>query len=189
MSANIKNIKDKGGNKIAIVELDQNGAIPGNLAAGQNCLDLGHIANSGLAINAKKTMFKNEAGETVAADFDFEGITSGILMETDKQKLDMLAIGVRNKRHLEYKYLGIKGGAHQEVFKIVEITPQMKVSTPGGAKSMPYESTAISLHDDFVISAFTLSSIENALGIDIKSPGPVTIPEGLEQVIIETEVA
>ena len=189
MSANIKNIKDKGGNKIAIVELDVNDSIPVNLVSGQNCLDLGHLANSELAIKTKKTLFKNEAGETVATDFDFEGNTSGILMETDKQKLDMLSIGVRNKRHLEYKYLGIKGGSHQEVFKIVEVTPQMKVSSPGGAKSMPYESTAIVMHSNYVISPLAISEIESALSIDIKTPGPVTIPDGQEHVIIETEVA
>ncbi len=189
MSANLGNIKDKGGNKIAVVELDDNIQLPSTLTAGTNCIDAGHIANSDLAIKTKKTIFKNEAGETVAADFDYEGITSGILMETDKQKLDFFAFAVRNKKHLEYKYLGIKSGKYQEVFKIVEITPQMKLAAPGGTKSMPYESTAIVLRDNYTISTGAIGQIETALGIDIKTAGPVTIPGGAEHVIVETTVS
>jgi hypothetical protein len=189
MSANLGNIKDKGGNKIAVVELDENNQIPFGLTAGANCIDAGHIANSDLAIKTKKTIFKNEAGETVASDFDYEGITSGILMETNKQKLDFFAFTVRNKKHLEYKYLGFKGGNYQEVFKIVEITPQMKIAAPGGSKSMPYESTAIVIRDNFTISSGSIAQIERALGIDIKTAGPVTIPGGTEHVIVETAVS
>lgn len=188
MSSNINNIKDKGGNKIAIAELDSSGQIVSSLSAGINCLDAGHLANSGLEVKTKKTLHKNEAGESVASDYEYEGITSGILMETDKQKLDYLTFGVRNKKHLEYKYLGIKNGSHQEVFKIVEITPQMKLSSPGSAKSMPYESTAAFKTADFVLSQNSISAIEAALSIDIKTAGPVTIPKGSEHVIVETAV-
>jgi len=189
MSSNLGNIKDKGGNKIAVVELDSSSQIPSSLTAGTNCIDAGHIANSDLAIKTKKTIFKNEAGEAVAADFDYEGITSGILMETDKQKLDFFAFAVRNKKHLEYKFLGIKGGNYQEVFKVVEITPQMKIAAPGGAKSMPYESTAIVMRDNYTISSDAIRQIETALGIDIKTAGPVIIPGGSEHVIVETAVS
>jgi hypothetical protein len=189
MSANLKNIRDKGGNKIAIVALNELDQLPSILTSGTNCLDLGHLANSDIAIKTKKTVYKNEAGETVAADFDYEGITGGILMETDKLKLDYLSFIVRNKRHLEYKYLGIKGGNYQEVFKIAEITPQMKISSPGGIKSMPYESTAVMLSADFDITGSQITDIEAALGIDIKTAGPVTIPTGSEHVIVETRVS
>ena len=189
MSSNINNIKDKGGNKIAVAELDSSGQIVTNLTAGVNCLDAGHLANSDLSVKTKKTSHRNEAGEIAASDYEYEGITSGILMETDKQKLDYLSFGVRNKKHLEYKYLGIKNGSHQEVFKIVEITPQMKISAPGGAKSMPYESTAVFKNTDFVLSQNSISAIEAALSIDIKTAGPVTIPKNSEHVIVESAVS
>jgi hypothetical protein len=178
MSSNLRNIGDKGGNKIAVFELDSNLQFPVELVSGVNCLDLGHIANSELALKTKKTVYKNEAGQVVASDFEHEGATTGTLMETDKLKLDFLTYTVRNKKYLEYKYLGIKGGNHQESFKIAEITPQMKISSPGGAKSMQYESTAVANGSDFVLDQQMIYAAELALGINIRTSGPVTIMQG-----------
>lgn len=188
MPTNISNIKDKGGNKISLAELDENYLLPGHWTAGVNCIDLGHIASSQLEMKTARTKFKNEAGEPVSTEHEFEGITTAVLMETDKEKADFLAFRTRNRKYLEYKYLGIKGGKHQESFKIAEVTPQMKMASPGGTKSLQYESSSCILPSDFVISTQGIIDFETALGINIRTAGPVTIAARTEHVIIETPV-
>ena len=188
MPTNISNIKDKGGNKISLAELDDNYQLSGHMTQGVNCIDLGHMASSQLEIKTTRTKFKNEAGEPVASENEFEGITTAVLMETDKEKADFLAFKTRNRKYLEYKYLGIKGGKHQESFKVAEVTPQMKISSPGGTKSLQYESSSFILPVDFVISAQSIIDLETALGINIRTNGPVTIPARTEHALVETPV-
>ncbi|HWA06952.1 MAG TPA: hypothetical protein VG961_10430, partial [Ignavibacteria bacterium] len=82
----------------------------------------------------------------------------------------------------------IKGGKHQEVFKIADVTPQMHFKTPGGTKAMKYESVSIVQPQAVVISAGSITAIEAALGVNIRAAGPVTIPAEQEHIIVETEL-
>ena len=109
-------------------------------------------------------------------------------METSKLITDYLAFGTRGKLHLEIKYEGIKGGKHQEVFKIADVTPQMHFKTPGGTKAMKYVSTSIIQLQPVTFSAANIAAIEAAFGINIKTTGPVTIPVEQEHVIVETDI-
>ncbi len=181
-----RSLRDKGGNLLVIVELDSSNAIPGTITNGANALNCGLIFESQLDIEANVEKFKAEDGKTFGQDEEYEGKTSGVLMETSKLIADYLAFGTRSKIHLEIKYEGIKDGKHQEVFKIVDVTPQMHFKTPGGTKAMRYDSTAIPQPAPVVFSAANLSAIEAALGIAIRTPGPVTLPADQEHVIVET---
>ena len=109
-------------------------------------------------------------------------------METSKLITDYLSFGTRGKLHLEIKYEGIKGGNHQEIFKIADVTPQMNFKTPGGAKAMKYESVSIVQSQPVTFSSANLSAIESALGINIHAVGLVTIPTEQEHVIVETGI-
>jgi hypothetical protein len=51
---------------------------------------------------------------------------------------------------------------------------------------MKYESIAIPQQSLVTISGSDLTAIESALGVNIRTAGPVTIPAGQEHVIIET---
>lgn len=184
-----RSLRDKGGNLLVIVELDSNNAIPGTITNGTNALNCGLISESKLDIEANVEKFKAEDGKTYGQDEEYEGKTSGVLMETSKLIADYLAFGVRNKTHLEIKYEGIKDGRHQEVFKIVDVTPQMHFKTPGGTKSMKYESLAIPQPAAVTFSANNLSAIETAFGISIRASGPITLPADQEHVIVETNVS
>lgn len=179
-------LRDKGGNQLAIVEIDSGGLIPGSIVNGVNALNCGLISESQLDIDANVEKFKAEDGKTYGQDAEFEGKTSVVLMETSKLIADYLAFGTRDKTHLEIKYEGIKDGKHQEVFKIVNVTPQMHFKTPGGTKAMKYESTAIPQQSPVTVSGSDLAAIESALGVNIRTAGPITIPAGQEHVIIET---
>lgn len=189
MPVSITDINDKGGNKIAIVELDNDFVVVPALAEGTNCLDLGLLASSEIEMKANKEEFKSEDGVIRQTSYEYLADTTGILMEINKQVVDFLCYSVRNRIYLEYKYLGIRGGKYQEMFKIVKVTPQMKLATPGGAKSMPYESTAICPTNTVVISAENITAIKAALmHVGIKTPGPVVIGGNIEFTMMETDV-
>ena len=184
-----RSLRDKGGNRLIIVELDENLAIPHGIANGVNALDCGLIFSSQVDVDAKIEKFKAEDGKTYSQEETYEGKTSGVLMETSKLIADYLAFGVRDKVHLEIKYEGIKGGRHQEVFRLADVTPQMHFKTPGGTSAMKYESFAVVKDFEVYFPPESLAAIENALGIIIHTEGPVSIPAGQEHVIIETELA
>lgn len=181
-------LRDKGGNMLLIVELDSSNALPGSIENGVNSLNCGLLAESQLDIEANVEKFKAEDGKTYGQDEEFEGRTSGILMETSKLIADYLSFGVRNKTHLEIKYEGLKGGKHQEVFKIVDVTPQMHFKTPGGTKAMKYSSTAIPPAQEVTFSESDLAAIESALSVNIRTSGPITINASEEHLIVETDL-
>ncbi|HMQ79163.1 MAG TPA: hypothetical protein PKE39_09780 [Ignavibacteria bacterium] len=181
-------LRDKGGNQLVIIELDENLAVPGSITNGTNALNCGLIFESQVDIDAKTEKFKAEDGKTYGQDEEFEGRTAGVLMETSKLIADYLAFGTRGKLHLEIKYEGIKDGKHQEVLKIANVTPQMHFKTPGGTKAMKYESVSVVQPQPVVISPANITAIESALGVNIRTTGPVTIPAEQEHVIVETEL-
>ena len=183
-----KALRDKGGNLLVIIELDSSLAIPVSISNGVNALNCGLIFESQVDIETKTEKFKAEDGKTYGQDEEYEGKTSGVLMETSKLITDYIAFGTRGKLHLEIKYEGIKGGKHQEVFKIADITPQMHFKTPGGTKAMKYESVSIVQPLPVTFSSSNITAIESALGINIKTTGPVTIPAEQEHVIVETDI-
>ncbi len=183
-----RSLKDKGGNQLVIIELDENMQIPPSIVNGVNALNCGLIFESQVDIDTKSEKFKAEDGRTYGQDEEYEGKTSGILMETSKLIADYLAFGTRGKLHLEIKYEGIKGGKHQEIFKIADVTPQMHFKTPGGTKAMKYESVSAIQAEPVVISPANISAIEAALGVNIRTTGPVTLPAEQEHAIIETGI-
>lgn len=181
-------LRDKGGNRLILVELDENLVIPHGIANGVNALDCGLLFESQVDIDTKIEKFKAEDGKTYSQEETYEGKTAGVLMETSKTIADYLAFGVREKIHLEIKYEGIKGGRHQEIFRIADVTPQMHFKTPGGTSAMKYESFAVVKDSEVFFSSEDLTAIKNALGIVIHTEGPVSIPAGQEHVIIETDL-
>ncbi len=181
-------LRDKGGNLLLLIELDSSNALPGSIENGVNALNCGLLAESQLDIEANVEKFKAEDGRTYGQDEEYEGRTSGVLMETSKTIADYLAFGVRNKIHLEIKYEGLKGGKHQEVFKIVDVTPQMHFKTPGGTKAMKYSSTAIPPEQSVTFPESDIAAIESALNVNIRTAGPITINAGEEHVIVETDL-
>lgn len=184
---NIQEIQSsKGGNQIALVELSTSFAIPGTLTADTNCIDLGHLKESGTAINTTVTKLKNEAMEVVRTEKDYEGITRGVLMQTSKRVLDFMAFTVRDKTYLQYKKPGINKGQTQEIFAIGEATPQMNLQNPGAAENCPYEFTHLVSDTAYTFTTTNLAAIEAALGISIACTTNVTIPAGQEYVMYET---
>lgn len=134
-------------------------------------IDLGEIAESTPAQNTGKTEIKNEAGVSVYTDFEHTHVTTATLMERDKAKIDFLSDFVKGKYYLEYKYLGIVDGKHQELFKIVQVTPQFNLKLPGGATAMQYESTGVFPNSAITITGTSLAAIETALTITIYCTG------------------
>ncbi len=187
MPVNPGGITNNGGNKVCLGEVTDAWALK-TLTAGTNALDVGHIANSDIGQASAKTEFKSEDNKVRAADFDFSLNTTGQLMQTDKVTIDFLAESVKNKYFLQYKYQGIKDGKHQEIFTLGQVTPQFKITTPGGASSMPYEFTGIYPSATVTFNSTNLAAIETALSVTIYCTGAsITASQGF--VVKETVVA
>lgn len=142
---------------------------------GGTCINLGQINESTVAMETSKTEFKNEAGQAVKTDFEYALTTKGTLMERDKAKIDLLSNYVKGRYYLEIKYLGIVDGKHQELFKIVEITPQHAITLPGGATSMKYESTGVFPDVAVTFTKTSLALIATALSATIYGALATTI--------------
>lgn len=171
-------VVDKGTSIIAVAEVSDAWALK-TLTAGTNALLVGHVANSDISQTTNKTEYKDESGKTVASDFEYSLVTTGTLMQTDKTTIDFMAESVKGKYFLEYKYQGLKDGKKQEMFKVGQVTPQFKMTTPGNTSSMPYEFTGIYPTATVTFNSTALAAIETALSITIYCTGvSITTSQG-----------
>lgn len=179
MAVNVGAIHDKGGNLIALAEVTEGTWALKTLTAGTNALVVGHISQSGVGQQTSKTEYKSEDGKTVATDFEYSINTTGTLMQTDKATIDFMAESVKSKYFLEYKYGSIVDGKKQEFFKIVQVTPQFQIDTPGATASMPYEATGVYPSSTVTYNSTHLAAIETALSITIYATGAaITASQG-----------
>lgn len=186
---NINEIQSaKGGNRICLVELSTSLAIPGTLTPDTNCIDLGHLKESQTGVTSSVTKLKNEAQEVVQSEYDFEGMTTGVLMQTSKRILDFVAFTVRNKTYLQYRKAGVVNGKTQEFFAVGKVTPQATQKNPNAAESNNYEFTAFVNDSSVTFSTANLASISTALSLSgvLACTVTVTIPAGQEFLIVET---
>lgn len=190
MSTNVGAIQNFGGNKIALLQATDAGALfTTALTAGTNCYDAGHISSSTIGQQTTKTDYKSEDGKVRQADYEYTIMTTGVLMQTGKEGIDWFSNTVKNKFFFEYKYEGINDGKHQEVFKWGKVTPQFLKTTPGAVTSMPYEFEGLYPDSALTITSTTLTSLETALSIAIAYTGDVTIPADQGFVVYETPVS
>lgn len=165
----VDQIVDEGGNLIALAEVDPTTFELESLTKGTNALDLGHIVESEGGTTGKKDVLKNEAKVITKTTYEQEGGTTGTLQQRGKTLIDFLENKVKGKVFLELKNYGNVEGADQEVFALVQVTPQALVKTPGGASSLKYESTYIAPAVAVTFDAADMTAIETALGITITS--------------------
>ena len=181
-------ITDKGGNILINVLLTA-GALPTTPTSGTNTFDLGHLSQSSVDQNASKTSSKSEDGEVQVTSFEYEGITTGTLMQGDKDLIDYLGNTVKGAQVLQIKYTGVVNGADQWIFEVGQVTPQFKITRPNGANSMPYEFTRQNLTSDFTLSTAALSAIAATLGLSTSSFFPAattyTISSSKNYLIVE----
>lgn len=184
-------ITDKGGNYIINVVCDSTTAAPGfalPTISTANTYDLGDVASSTVGQTANKTALKNENGEDAATTYEYEGVTTGQLMQSDADLLWYLAETVKGKFIVEFKHTGTVNGLDQWFVKVGVVTPQIAVSRPGGATSLTYEHTRIDLSTPFEIGTTAIGSIATAVGITALAIFPtvtVTIPAGASFTIVE----
>ena len=184
-------VVDKGGNYIINVVLTTITTNPGfsfPTPADTNTFDLGHVANSSVTQTASKTSFKNEDGESVVSSFEYERVTTGNLMQSDKDLIDYLADTVKGVSVLQIKHTGVVNGKDQWHFQIGQVTPQYNISRPGGATSLAYEHTGYDLNSAFEISSTSLASIATLLTLSQTSFFPtatVTISASKSYEIVE----
>lgn len=186
MAYNPGAIVDDGGNLICLSEVSDSWALK-TLTAGTNAINAGHISTSDFSQATNKTEYKNEQRKTVASSYEYSINTTGTLMQTDKATIDFFAESVKSKYFLQCKYMGIKDGKHQEIFTLGQVTPQVKITTPGASASMPYEHTGIYPTSTVTFNSTNLAAIETALSVTIYATGAsITASQGF--VVKETAV-
>jgi hypothetical protein len=112
-------------------------------------------------------------------------MTKGVLMQEDKDLLDLLSSGVKNKRYLEVKYNGYINSLYQWYFKFVEVTPAINIHRSGDSSTLNYESTGVFPDSAITISGTTLASIANVLTLSNFPTADVTIPKADGYAIVE----
>lgn len=184
--------KNQQGNLIALGEVNADTFALKTLTDQTNAIHLGHLSTSNAAQTPSKTDIPNEKGLNVVSTFDITKNTTGTLMQTDKAQIDFLAVKVKDKTMLEYKYLGVNNGKHQELFKVVNVTPQYAIDTANPGTSMPYESTAVYPDAAVTYNSTHLAAFETATGAVIYTTGaviPLTGGTSDGYVLKETAVA
>ncbi len=155
-------VVDKGGNKLFLLQMIASGStwvVSTTLTVETYLFDLGYIQSSDVNQTTAKEDFSSEDGETVTSSFTYTRLTKGVLMQTDKALIDLLADTVKDKVYLEGKYTGVVNAMYQWHFKLTKVTPQYSVKRPGGTASLEYESTGIKLNSNISISAATMASV------------------------------
>lgn len=182
-------IYDKGGNVLCLAELIQTSLaiLTGSYTNGTNCLNAGQINKSDIELNTAKTDFENEAKQIVMSDFVYKGLLTGTLMETHKLIHDYVSWTCKDLGYrLAYKYCGVKKGKKQEMFMVGLVTPQAKISAPGGATSMPFQMTAMVQQAAITFTAGDITTLTAAWGITAYTTGSVSIPANQEYVLYES---
>jgi hypothetical protein len=176
MSYTLDEININGANLLWIVELDSSLAVVTGLVEATNCLNLGHIKETEQGQSADKTESKSEDGLVRKTEFTYSGMTKATIMQASLINTDYLSNGVKTKTYLEGKKIFVTGaGKAIEMFKIVQVTPQHNIKTPGADASFIYESATIFPSAAISFTAAVLLSIETALSISISATA-VTIP-------------
>lgn len=164
------------GNKLVICKVDNTTFAVATPSAGTTAYDLGDIASSDIVQSSSKTEKKAENGKTKKTTFTYDLNTTGVLMQEDKDLLDLLASGVKGNRYLEIKYNGFINSLYQWYFKFVEVSPQINIHRSGDSSTLNYESTGIFPPSAVTITATTLASIANVLSLINFITVDVTIP-------------
>lgn len=128
-----------GGGDIQVYEVDQDGS-PVDGAAWK---PLGYIETSSIKDETTQTDYPDETGNVVTVDDEVRTVSlTGNLMQTDKDLLDFLKEGCRNKYFAVYQNAGMNEGKVQEVFYgICKIRPLIDVTS--GTKRPPFEIKAL----------------------------------------------
>ena len=164
------------GNKLILCKVDSTTFAVATPSAGTTAYDLGDIASSDVVQTASKTEKKAENGKTKKTTFVYDLTTTGVLMQEDKDLLDLLSSGVKGNRYLEIKYNGYINALHQWYFKFVEVSPQINIHRSGESSTLNYESTGVFPPAAVTVSATTLVSIANVLSLVNFITVDVTIP-------------
>ncbi len=164
------------GNKLILCKVDSTTFAVATPSAGTTAYDLGDIASSDVTQSASKTEKKAEDGKTKKTTFVYDLNTAGVLMQEDKDLLDLLSSGVKGNRYLEIKFNGYINALYQWYFKFVEVTPQVNIHRSGESSTLNYESTGIFPPAAVTISATTLASIAAVLTLTNFPTASVTIP-------------
>lgn len=171
----------KGGNKLILLQVDNVTYAAATPTAGTYLYDMGSLVSS--ESRQETTSVENEAGTEEA--FSYTHKTTGVLMQSDKDIIDLIADGVKGKTHLEVKYWGYVNALHQWEFKVVKVRPQKTIKRPGGESATPYDSSNVNHNSAITVSAALLASIAANLSVSNFPTTTVTISVSKQYELVE----
>jgi len=185
MARSSLNINPLGGNLMWATKLDNTFTLV-TPVDGTTGIDFGELESESNDIIASSTDSVNTQGQVTYTAVTFKGNVDATLQERDKKKQDFLAYTMRTGIWLVCHNAGLVNGKMQETFMIVKPLPGKSVKAQGADKSLQFKGVKQKNQAAITISGANLTAIAAAYGITISAPGPVTIPAGQEDVLIET---
>lgn len=172
-------IKKWSGGEIQVKEVNSDGTDLETAAAWQT---LGFIDQGKLTDTTEEEDIPDETGDTVITIENTRTVKiEALLMQSDKDTLDFISEGCRNKYFALYRKEGTVDKKYQEFFfPIVKIKPSVELAA--GTKRPPFTATAYKSTADVTIA------IEK-LPVGAHTASAVTIAKGKYYSIIETAVA
>ena len=167
--------QDDIGGEIVLAQVDPTTYAITGFTTGTTLVDIKDIAFSDVVQTADKAEKKNEQGEVRRVSYKYNLMTTGEIMQGDKGTLDFMASSVKDTAWLEFKKTGQVAGLDQWYVKIVNITPQLKISRGQGNTNTPYESVGITPQVSVTYLASTLATLVTLLSLTDFPTGPVTI--------------
>lgn len=174
----------EGGGFLGLVDITTGLAVPASLTDGTNVFNMGYIKDSAPELSSTNEDLKDETEQVIFNHTkDRKYKTTGNLMQSDPDTINLLAFGVQNKAFLEIKYQGASGGYHKIYFALVNVKEQMKDELPS-KQAMPYESNGFVSKSDFTISADNITALKAAFptiaSLLPASPATIVIPANKE---------
>ncbi|HUX60000.1 MAG TPA: hypothetical protein VMV32_01710 [Ignavibacteriaceae bacterium] len=168
--------QDDIGGEIVLAQVDPTTYAITGFATGTTLVDIKDIALSDVVQTADKSEKKNEQGETRRVSYKYNLMTTGEIMQGDKGTLDFMASSTKDTAWLEFKKTGQVAGQDQWYVKIVNITPQLKISRGQGNTNTPYESVGIFPQTAVTYTATILATLIALLTLTDFPTAAVTIP-------------
>jgi hypothetical protein len=156
MPYNPGGVVDKSGNKLILYKVNDDGSVFSTFTM----FNVGHISTSNRQMATNEEAFKNETGDVVNTEYDFDYTINFTIMQTTATEIGFFANDTKNTYWgAYYRRDSIDGKVQEWDYPLGKITPQFNQASPGGASSMQMKYTALVNDSAITLSAALLASL------------------------------
>jgi hypothetical protein len=169
-------VNDKSGNLLVLWKVNDDGSVFSTFTQ----FNVGHISTSSRVLTTSEETFKNEKGDVVQTEYDYDLSVPFTLMQTDKTTIDFFANDVKNTYWGAYYRRDFNNVKQEWYFPICKLAPQFNQAAPGGATSNAQKLTALVNSAAVSLSAALLASL------GAYNSATASVPANQKYLIVET---